>query len=105
MKLVNAAVKLVVAIANGLISAVGRIKEKADELIKKFKTKFEETDWLQLGKDIINSVKDGIMAIGEKAKTWGKDLLDNFISGIKARIQKLKNTEIFFFRRKYKWKN
>lgn len=92
MKLVDAAVRLVVAIAEGLISAVGRIQEKADGLIDKFKTKFEETDWLQLGKDIINSVKDGIVAIAEKAGTWGKDLIDNFIGGIKEKWEKLKKT-------------
>lgn len=92
MKLVDAAVRLVVAIAEGLISAVGRIQEKADELIDKFKTKFEETDWLQLGKDIINSVKDGIVSIAKKAGNWGKDLIDNFIGGIKEKWENLKNT-------------
>lgn len=92
MKLMDAAVRLVIAIAEGLISAVGRIQEKAGELIDKFKTKFEETDWIQLGKDIINSVKDGIVSIAEKAGTWGKDLIDNFIGGIKEKWENLKKT-------------
>ena len=92
MKLVGAAVRLVVAIATGLISAAGRIKEKAGELIDKFKSKFEEIDWLQLGKDIVNSIKDGIEAIAKKAGKWGKDLIDNFIGGIKEKWEKLKNT-------------
>lgn len=44
----------------------------------------------------VNGVKDsitnGFSNLVQSAKTWGKDLLDNFINGIKAKWDDLKNT-------------
>ena len=44
----------------------------------------------------VNGVKDsitnGFSNLVQSAKTWGKDLLDNFINGIKAKWDALKNT-------------
>ena len=47
-------------------------------------------------KNWVNGVKDSIMNgfsnLVQSAKTWGKDLLDNFIGGIKSKWDALKNT-------------
>lgn len=36
--------------------------------------------------NIKDSITNGIMNVVNKAKTWGKDMLDNFISGIKSKL-------------------
>ena len=38
-----------------------------------------------------NAIKNGFTKIINGAKTWGKDLIDNFIGGIRSKAQKLKN--------------
>lgn len=83
MKLVNAAIRLVVAIANGLISAVDRIKEKADELIKNLIDRFKETDWLKLGKDIVNGIWDGLKQVWSKLTSWFTEKWDSLVGDVK----------------------
>ena len=41
--------------------------------------------------DVWTSIKNGFSRIVDGARTWGKDLLDNFISGIRSKIQNLKD--------------
>ena len=50
---------------------------KLGELVGKFKEKFDE---------IKTAVHDKITEIIENAKNWGKDLIDNFVGGIKEKI-------------------
>ena len=56
------------------------------KLLYDLNPKFRE--WVD---NVWQSIKNGFNKIIVGAKTWGKDLLDNFISGIKAKIQKLKD--------------
>ena len=44
------------------------------------------------GKEMIDAVKDGFWEKIESAKNWGKDMIENFISGIKEKWEKLKST-------------
>ena len=55
------------------------IKEKAAELKDKVVTVF-------------NNIADTIKALPEKALTWGRDMIDNFVSGITAGWSALKDT-------------
>lgn len=43
-------------------------------------------------KEIIGKITENFEKYFNQAKTWGKDLMDNFIQGIKDKIQKLKDT-------------
>ena len=56
------------------------------KLLYDLNPKFRE--WVD---NVWESIKNGFNKIIDGAKTWGKDLLDNFIGGIKAKIQKLKD--------------
>ena len=40
----------------------------------------------QWGADIIDTIKTAIMEKIEEAKTWGKDLIQNFVDGIKGAL-------------------
>ena len=41
--------------------------------------------------EIVNMIKDKIMGLVDAAKTWGKDMIDNFVNGIKDKIQAVKD--------------
>lgn len=56
------------------------------KLLYDLNPKFRE--WVD---NVWQSIKNGFNKIIDGAKNWGKDLLDNFIGGIKAKIQKLKD--------------
>ena len=47
---------------------------------------------VETGVDLVLSVKEGFIKKVEEAKTWGKDLIQNFIDGILARWNALKQT-------------
>lgn len=114
--LVEAALQLMIALAEGLINALPKIIEKAPEIVKNLveaiiriapellKAALEliltlaagivdSLDKLiEKGAEIVDAVKEGFMEKVEAAKTWGKDMIENFISGIKEKWEKLKST-------------
>ena len=47
---------------------------------------------IQKGAEIVDAIKEGFWQKVEDAKNWGKDLVQNFIDGIKAKWEKLKST-------------
>ena len=93
--LIVAAVELILALAGGLIQAVPKLLKAIPTIIKETVDGFKNSEnikkFLQVGKDFVSNVGEGFKSMLSRAKTWGTDLLDNFIGGIKARIQKLKN--------------
>ena len=64
--------KLVLMLAEGIVGSLYRLTEK--------------------GREIIDSVRAGIMEKVEAAKNWGKDLIQNFINGIKQGWNNLKQS-------------
>ncbi len=48
-------------IASGLIQAIPEVLSACGQIITNIFNKFKETDWLQIGKDIITGIKNGIV--------------------------------------------
>lgn len=110
VKLVEAALQIVIALAEGIIKALPKLIEKApiiiqnllEALIRAIPVLLEAagsiietlgdgivnglTAVAQWGADIIDTIKNAIMQKIEEAKTWGKDLIQNFVDGIKGAI-------------------
>lgn len=109
-KLLEAALQIIIALAEGLIKAVPKLLEKApviitnllEALIRAIPVLLEAAGSIiatlgegivnglvtvaEWGAQIIQTIKDGIMGKVEDAKTWGKDLIENFVNGIKNSI-------------------
>ena len=68
-ELLKAVPQIILAIANGLLSLNGKIYDA--------------------GASLMNKVKSAIMEKVNAAKQWGKDLIQNFIDGIKAKARAL----------------
>lgn len=113
-KIIDAAIKLILALTNGLIDALPKLLEKAPVIIVQLATaiiknfpKIVETGMNLLGafiEGIISAIK-GVFDAGTKIvenvwngiKTlnpiqWGKDLISNFIQGIKDKFAALKES-------------
>lgn len=94
--LIRAAIDLVIGLAKGLLSPEGQSAmfdggiQLVGSLIRGIISYF--TQIFGIGKEIFSQLKDGFLKFKEDPKQWGKDLLDNFINGIKERVQKLKDT-------------
>lgn len=110
VKLIEASLQIIIALAEGLIKALPKLIEKApviitnllEALIRAIPVLLEAaasmiatlgdgivsglTTVAQWGADIIQTIKDAIMEKIEEAKTWGKDLIQNFVDGIKGAL-------------------
>jgi hypothetical protein len=82
-KLAEAAVKIVVALAEGLIKSVGTLMGSTGELISNVVDKFKETDWLKIGKDIVNGILDGLKKTWDDLSGWFTDKWDGLVGGVK----------------------
>lgn len=115
VKLVEAALQIMIALAQGLIEAIPKLIEKAPEIIMnlveaiirclplildagvKLVTTLAQGIMNTVGKvvesgtKIATAARDAIKGIIDKAKEWGKDLITNFVSGITAKIQAVKD--------------
>lgn len=111
--LVDASIALILGLAEGLINALPKLIEKAPEIVIKLTEaiirnvpKIVEasakliamlvtglvksySSLIKAGADALQKIKEGFSV--ERALTWGKDLIDNFIRGIKAKWSDLKN--------------
>ena len=111
--LVDASIALILGLAEGLINALPKLIEKAPEIVIKLTEaiirnvpKIVEasakliamlvtglvksySSLIKAGADVLQKIKEGFSV--EKALTWGKDLIDNFIRGIKAKWSDLKD--------------
>ena len=81
---------LIVTLIAGLVAAMVTLWTTNEELRNKLIEAWNAVK--DKASSIWNGIKDGFFGLIEGAKTWGKDLIDNFIGGIKAKWQDLKNT-------------
>lgn len=115
IKLIQAALMIMVALAEGLVKAIPQLIEKVPQIIQNLITTLERAlpKIVEAGLKIIeaiiggilkgipkipqavlqikNSVTDGILNIVNSASTWGRDLIQNFINGIRQKFADFKN--------------
>lgn len=93
-KLLEAAGRLIMTLAQGIVNNIPKVLEAAFNVVVSLHEKIVSLrDKLgEAALDIMNTFKDGILGFLDSAKTWGKDLIDNFVNGIKAKIDKVKET-------------
>lgn len=81
-KILNAALHIVIALGTGLIDAVPRLLGANATLIKKLVENFKETDWGEVGKNIVDGLLDGLKKAWESLKKWFTNAWDNLVGGI-----------------------
>lgn len=91
-KLIECAGKLVLELAQAIIKNLPQIAKAAGEIIGSLVSGIANlmNKVIDSGKKVIESFKEGIKKLDPRE--WGKDLLNNFIQGIKDKIGDLKGT-------------
>lgn len=111
--LLTASIAIISGIADGLINAMPKLLEKAPEIIFNLTEAIlkaapelllagvelvltlinglviELQALVDVGRSIFDKVKDGFKQKVDEAKQWGKDLIQNFIAGIKDKARDL----------------
>ena len=93
-RILEAGGKIVGELIAGLIAALPKLIEMAPQLIMAI-IKGLVGAWpsiKQAGADLVKVAGDAFKGAVGSATTWGRDLMENFIGGIKAKIQKLRDT-------------
>lgn len=95
-KLLNAAKEIVAMLVAGVVDNLDKILALGVTLVMKIAEGIYT--WghklYTTAVDAVNEIKEGFNGGIEAAKEWGSDLIDNFIGGIKAKWENLKNTVI-----------
>ena len=78
-KLVETALQIVVTIAGGLVGAAGELVKAAIDLIGQLIGKFNETDWGEIGRNILDGIKIGIENAWDNLAEWFKGLFGDLI--------------------------
>ena len=82
-KLISAAIQIVLALATGLVNAIPQLLSYAGELIGSLVDSFKETDWRQIGIDIVNGIWNGLQSMWESLKSWFISEWDGLVGGVK----------------------
>lgn len=114
--LIDAAIALIIGLADGLINALPKLIEKAPEIVIKLveaiirnapKILEAATSLIfkliegivnafgkivEVGGQLVEKVKSGFSQKVQDAKNWGRDIIQNFIDGIKEKWEHLKQT-------------
>lgn len=82
-KIIETAVQLVVELAGGIISAIPELVVSVLELVKSFRDTLFETDWLEVGKNIVDGLLDGLKSAWKTLTRWFSDAWDNLVGDVK----------------------
>lgn len=77
-RLLEAALSLIVQLAVGLIKAIPTLIANIPKIIEAIVSAFMAFQWLNLGKQLITGIKNGITSMGKSMKTAAKDTFAKF---------------------------
>lgn len=112
-RIIASGVNIIVNLVYGLIKAIPQIIQSIPTIIKSIVQAFKDYDWGGMGGEIMSNIGSGISAkasyiwqtvksafesavswiknLGSKALSWGRDMIQGFINGIKQKAQALLN--------------
>lgn len=83
-KILQMGITIIVSVAQGLVAALPKIVKAAPQIIMSVVRGVARSisSLFRIGSDIIHEVGDGFSAAVDGARDWGRDMIDNFVSGI-----------------------
>lgn len=112
-KIIDAGIKLLTALIEGIVSSIPNLVAKLPEVISAIVKAFTSYNWGELGGKIITGIASGLRSLlsmlssaaldvanngftaiknlPQAALTWGKDMIQGFINGIKQMLGSVKS--------------
>ena len=78
--LISCAIQLIVALAAGLIQAIPQIIAAIPQIVAAIVNGVKSVNWAGLGKDVINGIKDGLLACWESLKQTAQNIWNSIKS-------------------------
>lgn len=82
-QLLVAAAEIMVQLAKGLIKFIGTVLGAIPEIISKIRDKFTNTDWKEVGRNIITGIKNGIVGMASDLYNTVKETAQNVLGKFK----------------------
>lgn len=82
-EIIESGVQIIVKLATGLVKAIPEIVKAIPKLIKAIIEGFANVDWPQVGKDIIEGIKGGIVSMATSLASSVKDAAKNALNAAK----------------------
>ena len=83
-KLVNAGIRVTMALQTGLLNALPKLAEGALKLVLAIGDTIVHTDWLQVGKNIVDGLWDGLKRSWGSLQEWFNNAVNGLVDGIKG---------------------
>lgn len=83
-KLVNAGIRVTMALQTGLLNALPKLAEGALKLVLAIGDTIVHTDWLQVGKNIVDGLWDGLKHSWNSLQEWFNNAVNGLVDGIKG---------------------
>ncbi len=85
-QIITTGVNILVSLVNGIIKAIPTLVEALPQVCQSIIDAFKNTDWLQLGKDIINGIIEGIKSMGGALWDAATQLADDTLNWFKEKF-------------------
>ena len=82
-KLLQAALEIVLAIGTGLVRSIPRIIESVIKLVDDVIDAIVETDWGQVGEDVVNGLLEGLKNMWGSLTSWFSESWDGLVGDVK----------------------
>ena len=83
-KIINAALRIVLALATGLVNAIPQLAEGVLKLVFAIGDTIVHTDWLQVGKNIVDGLWNGLQRSWGSLQDWFFNAVSGLVDGIKG---------------------
>ena len=83
-KLVNAGIRVTMALQTGLLNALPKLAEGALKLVLAIGDTIVHTDWLQVGKNIVDGLWNGLKRSWSSLQEWFNNAVNGLVDGIKG---------------------
>lgn len=80
--LITACFEIMLAIGNGLLDCIGQLTQNIPEILNKLKDEFLDHDWSEIGSNIIDGIKNGLVNAGKHLWEGAKETVTGLVDGI-----------------------
>lgn len=82
-EIVLGGIKILVALGEGIIKAIPNLLLAIPQIFIAINDAFKDYDWKEIGKNIIDGIKQGFLDMWESLKKTVSDMVSNLVSGVK----------------------